>query len=107
MDHPSLALSYNNVGSTYGDLGDHDKALEYALKALAIREKVLPMDHPDLALSYYNVGATYFALGNLPRAVSCLEKAVDITRRALPEGHPRRERYQRKLAYVQKLMQQK
>ena len=106
-DHPNLAASYNNVGYTYCDLGDHNKALEYMLKALAICEKVLPGDHPDLARSYNNVGATYFALGNLPRAVSCLEKAVDIARRALPEGHPDREKYQRDLAYVQKLMQQK
>ena len=106
-NHPSLAISYNNVGSTYGDLGDHGKSLEYQLKALAIREKVLSQDHPSLALSYCNVGATYFALGDLPRVVSCLEKAVDIARRSLPEGHPHREQYQRDLAYVQKLMQQK
>ena len=34
--HPNLAASYNNVGGTYGDLGDHSKALEFKLKALAI-----------------------------------------------------------------------
>ncbi|MBK8426134.1 MAG: tetratricopeptide repeat protein [Lewinellaceae bacterium] len=42
MDHPDLAISYNNLSSTYGALGEHQKSLEYHEKALAIREKVLP-----------------------------------------------------------------
>ena len=50
-DHPNLATSYNNIGSAWGDLGDHHKQLEFFQKALAIREKVLPPDHPDLASS--------------------------------------------------------
>ena len=62
-NHPVIATSYSNVGCTYGELGDRKKALEYLLKALAIREKVLPENHHDIATSYNNVGYAYGELG--------------------------------------------
>ena len=86
--HPFLATVYNNVGSVYNALGDHAKALEYKLKALAIREKVLPPDHPSLATSYNNIGVTYFHLKKYPLALEYLEKALAIYKKALPPGHP-------------------
>ena len=47
-EHPSLAISYNNVGITYAYMKDFSKAVEYLEKALEIREKVLPPEHPDI-----------------------------------------------------------
>ena len=87
-DSNSLATSYNNVGTTYYALGDHQKALEYLLKALSICERVLPEDHPDLASSYNNVGYTYGALGAHQKALEYLLKALSICERVLPEDHP-------------------
>jgi len=87
-DSTALARAYNNVGSTYGDLGDHARALEYKKKALAIREKVLPPEHPDLAHSYNNVGNTYYALGNLEGALEYMQKALAICEKVLPPEHP-------------------
>ena len=87
-DSSNLAAGYNNVGYAYDDLGDHQKALEYNLKALAIRERVLPEDHPDLALSYNNVGRTYGALGDHQKALEYKLKALAIRERMLPEDHP-------------------
>ena len=60
---PELATAYSNLGSAYGALGDHEKALEYKLKDLEICEQVLPPTHPDLAISYNNVGSTYLRSG--------------------------------------------
>ena len=87
-DSQNLAASHNNVGSTYGALGDHKQALTYQLKALQIRERVLPGDHPDLALSYNNVGSTYYAQGKYEDALEYLLKALGIRERVLPEDHP-------------------
>ena len=87
-DSRELATAYNNLGGTYGALGDHRKDLEYQLKALAIREKVLPAKHPDLAASYNNVGSTYSALGNHNKALEYLLKALAICEKALPGDHP-------------------
>ena len=86
--HPALAAAYNNVGSTYGDLGDHKKALEYQLKALAIKEKVLPQDHPDLASSYNNVGMTYGDLGDRHKALEHMLKGLEIYEKVLTQDHP-------------------
>ena len=83
-----LATAYNNLGTTYGDLGDHRKALEYKLKDLAISEKVLPGDHPDLASSYSNVGCTYDDLGDHSKALEYKLKALAIREKVLPEDHP-------------------
>ena len=86
--HPALAAAYNNVGSTYGDLGDYNRALEYLLKALAIKEKMLPPNHPDLASSYNNVGVTYDDLGDHSKALEYNLKALEIYKNVLPPEHP-------------------
>ena len=87
-DSNNLAAGYNNVGMTYGALGDHKQALEYQMKALEIRERVLPPEHPDLARSYNNVGATYSALGDHKQALEYKLKALGIRERVLPGNHP-------------------
>ena len=87
-DSAELATACNNVAATYRDLGDHEKALEYALKALGIREKKLPPDHPDLARSYSNVAATYGALGDREKALEYDLKALGIREKKLPPDHP-------------------
>ena len=83
-----LATCYNNLGYTYGELGNHPKALEYMLKALAIRETVLPENHPELATSYNNVGSTYGDLGDHRKALEYKLKALTIFEKALPPEHP-------------------
>ena len=85
---PDIALSYHNVGSAYGKLGDHKKELEYLLKALAIQEKVLPKNHPDIATSYNNVGYAYGELGDHKKELEYCLKALAIQEKILPENHP-------------------
>ena len=70
------------------DLGEHQKALEYLLKALAIRERVRPEDHPDLALSYSNLSYTYGELGDHEKELEYDLKALEIRERVLPGNHP-------------------
>ena len=85
---PTLAAAYSNLGSAYGALGDHEKALEYKLKDLTICEQVLPPTHPDLAQSYNNVGATYLSLGDHEKALEYQLKALEIFEQVLPPTHP-------------------
>ena len=85
---PDIALSYHNVGSAYGKLGDHKKELEYLLKALAIQEKVLPKNHPDIATLYNNVGCAYNDLGDYKKALEYYLKALAIREKVLSENHP-------------------
>ena len=69
-------------------MGDHKKDLEYNLKALEIRERVLPPEHPSLATSYNNVGYTYGDLGDHKQALEYQLKALAIQERVLPGNHP-------------------
>ena len=77
----------------YQDLrGDEnlEKALEYQIKALEIREKGLDKNHPDLAASYNNLSSIYRNLRgdeNLEKALVYLDKAISILKVAFPEGH--------------------
>ena len=77
-NHPVIAASYNNLGYAYGKLGDHKKQLDYYLKALAIREKVLPENHPDIAASYNNVGHAYYELGDYKKALEYYQRLLSI-----------------------------
>ena len=85
---PKLATAYSNLGSAYGALGDHEKALEYKLKDLAICEQALPPTHPSLATSYNNVGSTYGALGDHEKALEYQLKDLAICEQVLPPTHP-------------------
>ena len=87
-DSLGLAAAYNNLGLTYGDLGDHEKELDYQLKALAIREQVLPPTHLSLATSYNNVGLTYGNLGDHEKELDYQLKALKIKEQVLPPTHP-------------------
>ena len=83
QQHPSTATSYNNIGLSYGNLGDYPKALEYHFKALAIREKVLGKEHPDTAMSYNNIAGVYDSQGDYPKALEYHFKALDIKEKVL------------------------
>lgn len=82
-DHHDLAISYNNLGSTYGAMGDHSNARIYKEKALEIRQKILPENHPDLAVSYNNIGVTYDALGSINLIRGNQEEAMKYLKESL------------------------
>ena len=81
---PDLANLYINLGAAYSNLGDHQKQLEFNLKALAIREKIrLQSGNPLLATSYNNTGYAYIKLRLLPQAKACFEASEKIN----PSSH--------------------
>ena len=88
LDSSELAKAYNNVGSTYGTLGNHKLALEYKLKAMKLREQVLEADDPALAASYNNVGTSYGELGSHKKALEYKLKAMKLREQVLRENHP-------------------
>jgi tetratricopeptide (TPR) repeat protein len=83
-----VALCCNNIGYTYGALGDYRKALEYHKKALEIDQKSLGDDHPNVASSYNNIGYTYGSLGDHRKALEYHKKALEIDQKSFGEDHP-------------------
>ncbi|MDR1224514.1 MAG: tetratricopeptide repeat protein [Tannerella sp.] len=84
-----IARLYNDIGVFIDKLfRDDSLTMEYNLKALAIRERVLETDHPDASASYNNIGSTYDSMGNYPKALEYYLKALAIKERVLGINHP-------------------
>jgi len=47
-NHPDLAISYNNIGTVYYDMGEYSKALSYFERTLIIFQNLLPSNNPHL-----------------------------------------------------------
>ena len=83
-----VATLYFFMGRGFYELADYPQALEYNLKALSIREKVLGDAHPDTALSYNNIGEVYRKQGNYDLALKYYMKALSICEKVLGNAHP-------------------
>jgi tetratricopeptide (TPR) repeat protein len=83
-----LAALAGNLTGILEALGIYGKALEFELKALTIREKVLDKNHPHLATSYNNVSVIYISLGDLKKALEYGLKALAIYEKVLDKDHP-------------------
>ena len=86
---PDTASSYCDVGATYREKGNHEKALVFESKALEIRRKRLGEEHPDTANSLFNTGMVLWHFK--PRrkeAVDHIEQAYKILQQRLGENHP-------------------
>lgn len=100
-DHPDLAISYNNLGYTYGKLGDLDKQLEYYRKALDIRERVLSRNDPLIAQSCNNIAFVYAEQQQYETALGWMRRALEIAEHSLPEDHPSRKYYREYMKYLE------
>jgi len=74
-----LAKLYNQMGVIYTYYGQFDRALEYHLMSLELREK-LEMSDVNLMLSLSNTGLVYYKLGDN-------NKAIEYFLRALSKGN--------------------
>jgi pentatricopeptide repeat protein len=58
-EHPSTAMTYNNIADVYSNQGEYTKALKWFQKALTVCEKVLGKEHPDTVITYNNITVIY------------------------------------------------
>ncbi|CAF3825573.1 unnamed protein product, partial [Rotaria sp. Silwood1] len=80
------ASCYNNLGYIKYQQGDNTNALLYYVKALEIRQKILPPNHHDLATSYSNIGLVYINIGEHSKALIFLKKELEIREKTLPSN---------------------
>ena len=60
-----VAWAVRNVGRMYWKLGQHERALEWEIRALELRQALFPGDSDAVAESLTGVGAAYNELGRL------------------------------------------
>jgi tetratricopeptide (TPR) repeat protein len=77
-DHPSTATNLSNIALLFLEQGDLAKSRSLHERALAIREKVLPLDHLDTATSLNNLAILHVFQGEIASAWSLLKRALAI-----------------------------
>ncbi|MBK7937114.1 MAG: tetratricopeptide repeat protein [Lewinellaceae bacterium] len=87
-EHPGLASSYNNLGSSHDNLGEYQKALKMIQKAVDIQEKVQLVDRSFTVTYYSNLAVTYSHLGEYQKALEFSIKDIEISKKNLPADHP-------------------
>ncbi|ETO24549.1 hypothetical protein RFI_12606 [Reticulomyxa filosa] len=73
-----VALSYDNLGTSYSHKREYLKAIEYYEKSLQIRLNIFGTNHSDVALSYYKLGMLNYNTGRYDDAIKCHTKALEI-----------------------------
>ena len=75
-ERQDTATTLNDLGSTYGELGDHQRALEYQEHALEIQRELFGEKYPDTATTLNNLGSTYRYLGDHKHALEDVGWAI-------------------------------
>ena len=82
IDHPDIACSLYYVATAYDKVNNFQKALEYHLKALEMRQRIYGnVDHADTACSLLYVGCSYDKVNNSQRALEYHLKALEMRQR--------------------------
>lgn len=76
--HPKIALSYNNIGTVYRQIGKNTEALKLHKKSLQIRETVFGFEHPTTAESYFNIAFVSLEIKQCQQALMYIERALKI-----------------------------
>ena len=84
-----IAIYYNNMSHLYGELkGQYEKAIEYALKVMDVREKTTGKNTSEFANAIHDVGYIYGELGDLNKKLEYALKALEIGKSVWGEKHP-------------------
>jgi len=82
-----LEISYSNISMVYYNLKNNLKAIEYAVKALKLVEKLLKIDYLFLSTIYNNLSVIYQDLNEYKIALEYVKKAIKIRENELDKNH--------------------
>ncbi len=82
-----MADSYHNLGNTYYQIGEWEKALLYHNQAMKIRQENFGQQHGDVAISYYSLGNVFLEKNNLEEALHHHHQALQIRKAVFGEIH--------------------
>ncbi|MCL6752328.1 tetratricopeptide repeat protein [Nostoc sp. CCCryo 231-06] len=87
-EHPSVAVSLNNLALLYRSQGRYSEAEPLFIQALALLRKLLGEEHPSVAQSLNNLGYLYDSQGRYSEAEPLHIQALALRRKLLGEEHP-------------------
>ena len=75
-----LAVNLGNLAGMLGRLGQHERALDAALRAQAVQSRLGELRGEPYAISLLNVGMLYLIAGRFGEALAIHQKALDLAR---------------------------
>jgi tetratricopeptide (TPR) repeat protein len=87
-EHPTVAVSLNNLALLYDSQGRYSEAEPLYLKALAMWKRLLGEEHPSVATSLNNLAGLYKSQGYYSEAEPLYLKALAMSKRLLGDEHP-------------------
>src|SRR5258706_5150795 len=85
-EHPSTALTLNNLGGMLALRGDFAQAEQMQRAALATIEKVFGEQHPDTAAVLTSLSLALDRQGKIAESEASYQRAIEISRKT---GNPR------------------
>jgi hypothetical protein len=101
-EHPSTAVSLNNLAELYRAQGEYGRATPLSERALAIYEKTYGAEHSSTAASLDNLAALYSSQNEYGKALPLSERALAINEKACGAEHPWTATNLNNLAYLYK-----
>jgi serine/threonine protein kinase/tetratricopeptide (TPR) repeat protein len=86
-DHPLVASSYNNLGSTLVELGRYDEALQALGQAEAIWQRSYGPRHPVVATAINGIGVVLEQMGRYEEARQRFEEALVVREAVFGSDH--------------------
>lgn len=83
-----LAGFYNNLGNNYFQKADLNNAIEYYIKSLELKLKLLGENDPDVGGSYLNIGIINTVKGDYNEAIRYNNKALRTFLNTIGKNHP-------------------
>jgi tetratricopeptide (TPR) repeat protein len=87
-DHPSLALSLNNLAFCRIDLGKLDQAESGARDSVAMYRRLYPDGHPRFAVAISTLALTLKKQGKAAEAGTLIREAETMVLKSEPPGGP-------------------
>ena len=84
----TIATILNNLGNSYQNNGDEQKALDNLFKSLEISQQLYGLSaHPKIATRLNNIGGIYASLKDFKQAITYFENSLAMFKMLEPSGH--------------------
>ncbi len=76
--HPTrfTALAFNDLGYTWGRLGELSKQANCLIQSISIYENYFPNQYGELGVAYNNLATVYYSLDDRPKAIEYAKKSL-------------------------------
>ncbi|CAF1233360.1 unnamed protein product [Rotaria sordida] len=87
VDYINMAVSLANIAVTYNSKGEFQRALNFFMECLHLREQYLPNEHKETASVLSNIGLVFNHMDQLDTSLEYQYKSLEMNEKCLPPQH--------------------